>query len=77
LASRSRRIKNAPDDTLCRIQVSRDGGKTWQAILYQWRKWAAFVQWRGTDLRFRALLPDGTQTIDLPAFPQYVSPEKS
>ena len=70
-------LKNAPDDTLCRIQLSRDGGKTWQAILYQRGKWATFVQWQGTDLRFRALLPDGTQTTDLPAFPQFVSPEKS
>jgi hypothetical protein len=35
------------------------------------------VQWQGTDLRFRALLPGGSQTIDLPAFPQFVSPDKS
>ena len=70
-------LKNAPDDTLCRMQVSRDGGKTWQAILYQRGKWYTFLPWQGTDLRFRALLPDGSQTVDLPAFPQFVSPEKS
>ena len=70
-------LKNAPDDTLCRMQVSRDGGKTWQVILYQRGKWYMFLPWQGTDLRLRALLPDGTQTIDLPAFPQFVSPEKS
>jgi hypothetical protein len=32
----------------------------------------------GTRTDFvRALLPDGTQTLDLSAFPQFVSPEKS
>ncbi|HTZ20277.1 MAG TPA: hypothetical protein VMC06_05285 [Opitutaceae bacterium] len=70
-------LKNVPDDSFCRMQVSRDGGKTWQNILYQRGKWPTFLQWQGTDLRFRALLPNGTQTIDLPAFPQFVSPEKS
>ena len=70
-------LKNAPDDTLCRMQLSRDNGRTWQAILYQRGKWFTYLQWQGAEIRFRALLPDGSQTIDLPAFPQFVSPEKS
>jgi hypothetical protein len=70
-------LKNVPDDTLGRMQMSRDSGKTWQAILYQRGKWFTYLPWQGSEIRFRVLLPDGTQTIDLPAFPQFVSPEKS
>ena len=70
-------LKNVPDDTLCRMQLSRDSGKTWQTISYQSGKWYTYLQWQGSEIRFRALLPDGSQTVDLPAFPQFVSPEKS
>jgi hypothetical protein len=69
-------LENAPEDTTYLMQESRDGGKVWRTMTMAGGRWRAFLQWQpGSDYRVRAILPDGSQTIELPAFPQYLAPE--
>jgi predicted nucleic acid-binding Zn-ribbon protein len=67
-------LKNVADDAMCLMQESSDGGKTWRNTTYYGGRWRAYLRWEGQEQRFRALLPDGELTLDLPAFPHYLPP---
>jgi hypothetical protein len=67
-------VANLPDGSMYLLQESTDGGKTWRGTVSWGRKWRSYLQWQGTEHRFRALLPDGSVTAELPAFPQYLPP---
>jgi hypothetical protein len=67
-------VANLPDGSMYLLQESMDGGKTWRGTIAWGRKWRSYLQWQGAEHRFRALLPDGSVTAELPAFPQYVPP---
>lgn len=67
-------LKNVTDDSMYVLQESTDGGKTWRTLNYYGGQWRSYLQWQEQGRRFRALLPGGERTLDLPAFPHYVPP---
>lgn len=68
-------IRNVADDAMCLLQESSDGGKTWRNSNYWGGQWRSYLPWEGKEQRYRALLPDGGFTLDLPAFPHYLPPQ--
>jgi hypothetical protein len=68
-------LKNVADDSMCVIQESADGGKTWRNTTYYGGHWRSYLRWGGGEQRYRALLPNGELTPDLPAFPHYLAPK--
>lgn len=67
-------VKNVADDAMYVLQESDDGGKTWRSVNYYGGRWQSYLRWQERGRRFRAVLPGGEQTLDLPAFPHYLPP---
>jgi hypothetical protein len=69
-------VKNAPDDAACLVQTSTDGGRSWRLMPLLSQTWRDYLPWKGREVRYRVTVAGSTQTPDLAAFPNYISPEK-
>lgn len=67
-------LANVPEDVTCLVQESSDGGRHWRSLRYFRGRWETYLPWQPREYRFRAVLPEGAETIDLPAFPHYLGP---